>query len=81
MGGSGRTQSTEPVFNAKYCGEDAEMLTCATSSTISASAGAELLRRASALSALFGGWYRYPPKMGPIPPELIHVFGHVSVCT
>ena len=27
------------------------------------------------------GWYRYPPKMGPIPPELIHVFGHVSVCT
>ena len=27
-----------------------------------------------------GGWSRYPPKMGPIPPELIHVFGHVSVC-
>ena len=28
-----------------------------------------------------GGWSRYPPNLGPIPPELIHVFGHVSVCT
>ena len=23
-------------------------------------------------------WYRYPPKMGPISPELIHVFGRVN---